>query len=62
MFRYLIEAVAPAGRLRPSATLKETSAIRRSATRTESTRPTLTPAMRTPSPGARPVASVNRAV
>ncbi len=57
-----MEAVTEAGSVRPFRTPKVTSATRRSATRTDSTWPTFTPAMRMLSPGMRPVASVNRAL
>ncbi|MDF9807957.1 hypothetical protein M2436_006504 [Streptomyces sp. HB372] len=57
-----MDAVTEAGRLRPLRTAKATSATRRSATFTDSTWPTFTPAIRTLSPGMSPVASVNRAL
>lgn len=62
MLRYLIEAVTDAGSLRPLRTAKPTSASLLSATRMDSTCPTLTPAIRTLSPTTSPVASVNLAL
>ena len=61
-FWYLIEKIDPAGSLRVSSTLKETSAVSRSTSCTSVTWPTRTPAMRTSLPAMRPEASVKRAL